>query len=128
MITSFSLLCPQTYWANFHFKTYLYLFSLPRRYLPKIATWVKTLSILDFYLKIFSVRYSLGNLLKIDFHKNNTFSTLYFFCYHLSLFLCIDYEGGYFISPCYSLELCIQISISFLFSLAFSFSSFLSYI
>ena len=124
MITSFSLLCPQTYWANFHFKTYLYLFSLPRRYLPKIATWVKTLSILDFYLKIFSVRYSLGNLLKIDFHKNNTFSTLFFFVviiYHYFFALTMREAN-----PCYSLELCIQISISFLFSLAFSFSSFLS--
>ena len=37
-------------------------------------------------------------------------------------------EEGFLISPCYSLELCIQMGISFLFSLAFSFSSFLSYI
>ena len=36
-------------------------------------------------------------------------------------------EEGFLISPCYSLELCIQMDISFLFSFAFYFSSFLSY-
>ena len=33
-------------------------------------------------------------------------------------------EEGFPISPCYSLELCIQMSVSFLFSFAFHFSSF----
>ena len=37
-------------------------------------------------------------------------------------------EEGFLISSCYSLELCIQMLISFLFSLAFSFTSFLSYL
>jgi len=37
-------------------------------------------------------------------------------------------EEGFLISLCYSLELCIQMGISFLFSFAFSFSSFLSYL
>ena len=32
-------------------------------------------------------------------------------------------EEGFLISPCYSLELCIQMGISFFFSFAFSFSS-----
>ena len=36
-------------------------------------------------------------------------------------------EEGFLISSCYSLELCIQMGISFLFSFAFSFSSFLGY-
>ena len=36
-------------------------------------------------------------------------------------------EEGYLISPCFSLELCIQMLISFLFSFAFRFSSFHSY-
>ena len=44
-----------------------------------------------------------------------------------------DNHGGLitqevFISPCYSLELCIQIVIAFLFSFAFHFSSFHSYL
>ena len=37
-------------------------------------------------------------------------------------------EEDFLISPCYPLELCIQMGISFLFSFAFSFSSFLSYL
>ena len=32
-------------------------------------------------------------------------------------------EEGFLISPCYSLELCIQMGLSFLFSFAFSFSA-----
>ena len=37
-------------------------------------------------------------------------------------------EEGFLISSCYSLELCIQMFISFLFSFAFHFSSFHSYL
>ena len=35
---------------------------------------------------------------------------------------------GFLISPCYSLELCIQMGMSFLFSFAFCFSSFHSHL
>ena len=45
----------------------------------------------------------------------------------LSFFALIT-EEGFLISPCYSLELCIQMHISFLFSFAFCFSSFHSYL
>ena len=37
-------------------------------------------------------------------------------------------EEGFFLSLCYSLELCIQMLVPFLFSFAFSFSSFHSYL
>ena len=37
-------------------------------------------------------------------------------------FFALITEEGFLISPCYSLELCIQTGISFLFSFAFSFS------
>ena len=37
-------------------------------------------------------------------------------------------EEGFLISLCYFSELCIQMGISFLFSFAFPFSSFLSYL
>ena len=37
-------------------------------------------------------------------------------------FFALITEEGFLISPCYSLELCIQIGLSFLFSFAFSFS------
>ena len=47
-------------------------------------------------------------------------------------FFALITEEGFLISMCYSLELCIQMGISFLlsflFSFAFSFSSFLSYL
>ena len=36
-------------------------------------------------------------------------------------------EEAFLISPCYSLELCIQMGVYFLFSFAFSFSSIISY-
>ena len=42
-------------------------------------------------------------------------------------FFALITEKGFLISPCYSLKLCIQMGISFLFSFAFGFSSFLSY-
>ena len=45
----------------------------------------------------------------------------------LFYFFALITEEGFLISPCYSLELCIQMGISFLSSFAFSFSSFHSY-
>ena len=39
-------------------------------------------------------------------------------------FFALSTEEGFLISPCYSLELCIQMRISFLFSFAFRFSDF----
>ena len=50
---------------------------------------------------------------------------------HSIVFLCffaLIPEEGFLISPCYSLELCIQMGISFIISCAFCFSSFLSYV
>ena len=44
------------------------------------------------------------------------------------LYFCALITEEVFISPCYSLEFCIQMDLSFLFSLAFSFSSFHSYL
>jgi len=43
-------------------------------------------------------------------------------------FFALITEEDFLISPCYSLELCIQMGIYFLFSFASSFSSFLSYL
>ena len=43
-------------------------------------------------------------------------------------FFALIAEEGFLISPCYFLEVCIQMGISFLFSFAFPFSSFLSYL
>ena len=41
-------------------------------------------------------------------------------------FFALIAEGGFLISPCFSLELCIQRGISFLFSFAFFFNPSLS--
>ena len=46
----------------------------------------------------------------------------------LLYFFSLITEEGFLISPCYSLELCLQMDISFLFSLTFHFSSFHSYL
>ena len=43
-------------------------------------------------------------------------------------FFALITEEGFLISPCYSLEFCIQMGISFIFSFAFHFSSFLHYL
>ena len=43
-------------------------------------------------------------------------------------FFAVITEEGFLISPGYSLELCIQMEISFLFSFAFRFSSFHRYL
>ena len=40
-------------------------------------------------------------------------------------FFALIAEEGFLVSPCYSVELCIQMGISLLFSFAFRFSSFL---
>ena len=53
-------------------------------------------------------------------------SSLSYFIVFLYFFVLIT-EKGFLISPCYSLELCIQMAISFLFSFAFCFSSLHSY-
>ena len=50
---------------------------------------------------------------------------IYSLCYSLVFlyFFALITEEGFLISPCYSLELCIQMDIPFFFSLAFCFSS-----
>ena len=58
--------------------------------------------------------------LLIFLKRTLVFPTLFFF--H---FFAIITEKGFFISPCSSLELCIQVGISFLFSFAFHFFSWL---
>ena len=54
--------------------------------------------------------------------------TLVFPILFSSYFFALITEEGFLISPCYSLEICIQIYMSFLFSFAFHFSSFHSYL
>ena len=53
----------------------------------------------------------ISNFLEEIFSISHSFVFLYFFA--------LIAEKGFLISPCYSLELCLQMSISFLFSFAF---------
>ena len=62
----------------------------------------------------------ISNLLEEISSLSHSIVFLYFFA--------LITEEGFLISPCYSLELCIRMGISFLFSFAFSFSSFHSYL
>ena len=64
------------------------------------------------------MKYSLGisNFLEETSSLSHSIVFLYFFS--------LITEEGFLISPCYSLELYIQMGISFLFSFAFCFSSF----
>jgi len=57
-----------------------------------------------------------SNFLEDIFSLSHSILSLYFFA--------LITEEGFLISSCYSLELCIQMGISFLFSFAFSFSFF----
>ena len=68
------------------------------------------------------MKYSLGisNFLDEISSLSNSVVFLYFFV--------LITEEGFLISPCYSLKLCIQMGVSFFFSFAFCFSSFLSYL
>ena len=47
---------------------------------------------------------------------------------HSIVFFALITEESFLISPCYSLELCIQMGVSCLFSFAFRFPSFHSYL
>ena len=68
------------------------------------------------------MKYSLfiSNFLKENFSLPCSIVFLYFFA--------LITEEGFLISPCYSLELCVQMDIFFLFFFVFCFSYFLIYV
>ena len=83
---------------------------------------VRSIPFLSFIVPIFAWNIPLVCLifLKDISSLSHSIAFLYFFA--------LITEEGFLISPCYSLELCIQMGISFLLSFAFHFSSFLSYL
>ena len=81
--------------------------------LPFPTSLVHTISVL--YCAYLSMKCSLG--IAIFLEEISSLSHYVFFFYFFTLIA----EEGFFISPCYSLELCIQILMSFLFSFAFCF-------
>ena len=66
------------------------------------------------------MKYSLGMSNFLEEISSLSHSIVFFY------FSALITEEGFLISPCYSLELCIQVDISFLLSFAFHFASFLS--
>ena len=82
---------------------------------------VRSIPFLSFIVPIFAWNVPLVSLI---FLKR---SLVFPFCCFLYFFASMA-EEGFLISPCYSLELCIQMFISFLFSFASHFSSFHSYL
>ena len=103
-------------------RSFLYSSSVYSYHLFLISSAsVRSIPFLSFIVLIFAWNVALlSNFLEEIF---SLFHSLVFLC-----FFALIAEEGILISPCYSLELYIQMGVSFLFSFAFSFSSFLSYL
>ena len=101
-------------WVIKTFFVLVFCVSLP----PLLNTSVSFRSILflSFIVPIFSPPFPLVSLIILS----HSIVFLYFFA--------LITEEAFLIPPCYFLELCIQMGISFLFSFTFHFLSFLSYL
>ena len=104
-------------WRSFLYNSFVYFCHL---FLIFYAS-VRSIPFLSFYCAHLCMKYSLGfyNFLEEISSLSYSIFSLYFFASFT--------EEGFLISPCCSLELCIQMGISFLFSFAFCLSFFLSY-
>ena len=104
-------------------RPFLYSSSVYSCHLSLIfSTSVRCLPFLSFIVPIFCMKYSLG--ISSFLEEISSLSHSIVFLYLLALFI----EESLLISPCYSLELCIQLGTSCPFSLAFHILSFLSYL
>ena len=105
-------------WLSRSWRSFLYSSSVYSCHLFLISSaFVRSTPFLSFIVPIFAWNVPLVSLIflkrSLDFPHSVVF--LYFFA--------LITEEGFLISPCYSLELCIQMLISFLFSFAFRLSS-----
>ena len=108
------------FWLSGSWSSFLYSSSVYSCHLFLISSAsVSYVPLLSFIEPIFTCSLSISN-----FHEE--FSSLSHYIVSLYFFTLIT-EEGFLISPCYSLELCTQMGISFLFSFAFRLSSFHSY-
>ena len=78
--------------------------------------------VLSLYWAHLCMKYSLG--ISSFLEESSSLSQSIVFLYFFALIT----EEGFLTSPCYSLERCIQMGISFLFSFVFCFFSFFSYL
>ena len=105
-------------WLCRSWRSFLYSYSVYSCHLILISSVsVQSIPFLSFIVPIFAWSVPLVSLI---FLKRSLVSPFYWF----PLFLCLDHWGGLSYLSFYSLELCIHMDISFLFSFAFSFSSF----
>ena len=86
------------------------------------STSIRTIPFLSFIVHFFA--WNVPVVFIIFLKRSLVFPILLF----SAIFFCTDLAQGCLISPFYSLELCIQMDISFLFSFVFCFSCFLSYL
>ena len=87
----------------------------------KSSASVRSIKFLSFILPIFAWNTPLVSLI---FLKRSLVSLSNVYLYFFALIT----EKNFLIYPCYSLDFCIQMGMSYLFSFAFCFSSFLSYL
>ena len=110
------------FWLSGLWRSFLYSSSVYSCHLFLISSAsVRSIPFLSFIEPIFAWNVPLVSLIFLK--RSLVFPILLF----SSIFVLIT-EEGFLISPGYSLELCIQIGISFLFSFAFCFSSCHSYL
>ena len=83
---------------------------------------VRAIPFLSFIEPIFAWNVPLLSLIFFEEISSLSYSIVFLY------FFALVTEEGFLIYPCYSLKLCIQMGISFLFSFAFCVSSFLSYL
>ena len=105
-------------WSSGSWRSFLYSSSLYSCHLFLISSAsVRSIPILSFIVPSLSMKCSLdiSNCLEKIFSLSHSIVFLYFFAFIT--------EEGFLISPCYSLELCIQMGISFLLCLSLLFSS-----
>ena len=107
-------------WLSGSWRLFLYSSSVYSCHLFLISSAsVRSIWFLSFIVPIFVRNIPLVSLIILK--RSLVFPILFVFLY----FFVLITEDGFLISPCYSLGLCVQMSILFLFSFAFSFSSFL---
>ena len=110
-------------WLSGSWRSFLYSSSVYSCYLFLISSaFVRSIPFLSFTEPIFAWNVPLVSLIILK--RSLVFPILFVFLYFFALIT----EEGFLISPYYSLELCIQMGISFIFSFAFRFSSFHSYL
>jgi len=110
-------------WLSFSWKSFLYSFSVYSCHLFLIYCFFYVYNFLVIYCAHQCIKCSLGisNFLE---ETSNLSHSIFFFLY---IFVLI-HEEGFLISPCYSVELSIQMGVSFFFLFDFCFSSFVSYL